>query len=377
MQLQRVAPELRQERFSSILDFEGAGDALFVATEPTRAMVTAERAHTGQFGVRLPSGTRRMSIDLPTLLSGRPFPGEWTLVGLYLFSAEPVSVTMGYEVNGRLISQRRQQLVGGQWTGVRMDITSVQDAAKGAGRQPAGATDAATGQLVLSFDEALDSPMWCDDVLLMDNSRTLVTSPQWSIRQHGFAWVLEAPRHFKLTLKTPEASDEGWALEEANALRARFRCDSADSAHKYWIIYADGRQYVDGAYDGLLVRSDPYNETYEREHLEPAAVSVPEGMGRVQRNSAGDERNSGYNQRTGAYQVLANGPRVQVTLTPSAACPNLVRPVLEVAGMPAGKVLATLDGRLIETTARLPEGQVLVEVPLRIERAATIDLRVE
>jgi hypothetical protein len=95
----------------------------------------------------------------------------------------------------------------------------------------------------------------------------------------------------------------------------------------------------------------------------------------VNRNSDGDANNDGYNETLGAYQVIAKGPRMEMTLAPASA--ELVRPLIEISDLPAGKPLVTLEGRLIESLTRLKNGNVLIEVPARIERPTTLNVRIE
>ena len=110
-------------------------------------------------------------------------------------------------------------------------------------------------------------------------------------------------------------------------------------------------------------------------HASPAEVKVPSQFGRVDRNTPGDEDNDGYNEARGSYELLAAASRFEVTIAPRTAL--LARPVLEIANLPAGSVLATIEGQLIPNPHRLPSGNVLIELPARLERAAIVSVRVE
>jgi hypothetical protein len=55
----------------------------------------------------------------------------------------------------------------------------------------------------------------------------------------------------------------------------------------------------------------------------------------------------------------------------------LVRPVFEIAGLPAGTTLATVDGQLVERTSRLANGNLLIELPLAIQRPVTLNVNVK
>jgi hypothetical protein len=96
-------------------------------------------------------------------------------------------------------------------------------------------------------------------------------------------------------------------------------------------------------------------------HENPARVEIAEEFGRLNRNSPGDRNNDGYDETNGAYQIIATGPRVEFTLSPRSGL--LVRPVVEIAGLPAGPLSATMDGRWVEKVVRLENGNVLIELP--------------
>ncbi len=102
---------------------------------------------------------------------------------------------------------------------------------------------------------------------------------------------------------------------------------------------------------------------------------VPDEFGRIDRDTPGDQNNDGYNERRGSYELVAKGARLEVTLRPTTRL--LARPVLEIAGLPAGNALATVEGQLIERATRLPNGNLLIEIPLVLERPTTINIAVK
>ena len=75
-------------------------------------------------------------------------------------------------------------------------------------------------------------------------------------------------------------------------------------------------------------------------------------------------------------QVRAASGRVELTITPRAGM-SLSRPILEIAGLPAGAVRVTMDGRLVPGALRLSGGEVLVELPGVIDRATLVNVRVK
>jgi hypothetical protein len=258
--------------------------------------------------------------------------------------------------------QRTVQLLAGQWTPVFVDLTALKGAAS-------------AGMLTFQNDAGLT--IYCDDVLLVNNDRTLESpasgaAPQtaWSIRERGFTTVIDQPGHFRMALKTPEAAVDGWAVEEANDLRARF----VSAGGHTWTIYVDGRQYQTGAFVPQTVLKEA-GAIFTEQHNRPAELSVAEEFGRVDRDTPGDRNNDGYNEQRGSYELIAKGARFEVTIKPNTNL--LAYPVLEIRGLPPGNVLATVEGQLIEKTTRLPGGNVLVNVPITLERATVVNVLVK
>jgi len=184
-------------------------------------------------------------------------------------------------------------------------------------------------------------------------------------------YVGEMPRKFAFKLATVEAVADGWKVDEANELRARFTSDNG--RNKHLTVYADGRSYWDGQLKGISrdVRDNP---AFAEQHDSPAQITLPEELGRVNRSTEGDANNDGYNERRGAYEIIANEPRLEMKITPRTK--QLLTPVLEVGGLPAGNVLVTIEGKLVERTRRLDDGTLLVELPT-LARPTTVNLRVE
>jgi hypothetical protein len=391
-QLLRVVPPLKNQRFSALLDFENDPDRVFIAAKPP-AQLVYERAHTGHRSLRIGPGTERVAVKLSSLLGGRPFPGDWTLLGAFLYAEQPIDVMLTVENAGFAVPQRKVTLAARTWTAALVDLSA---GASAPGRQidpEASATPNAL--LVLSLPTG-GPAVWCDDVMLVDNRQTLVSagatpsSPQseqtpdapttapaasfpspWSLERRGLSYVGAAPGKFNFSLLTDDVSRSGWKIEEANELRARF--SSAGGKTRELTVYCDGRSYWDAQYRALSVEAR--NSIFSEEHGAPAEVVVSEELGRVNRDTSGDANNDGYNERRAAYQLVANGPRLELKLTPHTRA--LLRPVLEITGLSPGKVLVTMEGRLIDRTVRLEDGTLLVEIPMIIERPTTINIRTQ
>ena len=393
---QRAA--MRQERFeryARLLDFESPADAAFVSP---RLATSADGGHTGAGALRVRPGLREVAVDLGPLLAGRgdlsPASGEgraWTLLGAYVWSDRPGVVEARLATGGGAGATAAVPLTAGAWTAVMVDL------AGGAG----GPIDLSSpGGAVLSLRLPTSAgAVALDDVMLADNRRTLVAADAadrtagMAVRRVGHRLVVEGvdgaagtddgPAVGPVALSIPLASGspDGWSVVEAGPLRLRLVGGPGDAvrppgSHEA-TLWRSGRVSVDGAAVplGAIVGAavGPGGEG------PPGRASVPPAMGRVDRTTPGDADNDGYNERLGAYQVRAGvgtggGGRLEVTLTPAGS--PLRRPAVEASGLPAGPVLATVGGRLVESVDRLPDGRVLVELPFDLDRPATLVLRV-
>src|SRR3954462_10413323 len=120
MQLLRAEPMLKQRKFNTLLDFESPNDLVFVGTQPA---ATQERrhAHTGHVSCSIGSTA---TINLASVMLGRPFPADWTLAGAYLWSARPASVEIQCSAGG-METSRTLNLPGAQWSGAFVDLTQM------------------------------------------------------------------------------------------------------------------------------------------------------------------------------------------------------------------------------------------------------------
>jgi hypothetical protein len=369
VQMTRAEPRLAGTPFRVLLDFERATDTAFLITTGADVPRTStDRAHTGESSLKFDRGGAT-DVKLASLTGGGAFPGTWTLAGAYVSNAGPeaASVAIAYRASAGAepLLQRTIELApGATWTPIFLDLTAL----------PANASAAAG---LLSFRLDAGAAVYCDDVVLVNNARTLeepstgtLPTAGWTIRQGGFAIDVMRPAHFRVMLKTPEATPDGWSVEEANHLRARF----VSGAGKSWTIYADGRQYQDGQFSALAPMGDAAS-LFGQQHVLPAETIVSDEFGRIDRDTPGDKNNDGYNETRGSYQMVAKGPRFEVTLKPTTRL--LAYPVLEVSGLPPGSALITVEGQLVEKSVRLPNGNLLVELPLTLERPATINITIK
>jgi hypothetical protein len=357
-QMQRASPNLRVDRFSNLLSFETPADMVFVSANGLSAETDSKRAHTGHASLRISGESGRLAINLPAILPGRPFPNNWTLAGAYFYSDKPASVSVWCSsAEGAVLSQNKITLTPGRWSAAMVDLSGIE-------QQP---------MPLLIFDLAGAGQVWCDDVMFVDNTQWLLGSAHsgWSVRRGGYDLICYSANEFSIRLTNVQTNPDGWKILEANDWRARF---ISSGKNKMLTIYRDGRSYWDGEFRPLAakLRSDP---TWSQQQNSPATIEVPESMGRVNRSTSGDANNDGYNEAKGAYQIIANGPRLEIKITPNSV--PVLEPILEITALPKGNVLVTIEGRLVEQMLRLPDGTLLVQIPAKIGRPTSVDLRVE
>jgi hypothetical protein len=359
-------PSVPARRTSTLLNFESPADLTFVAASPANSVALDRTvARDGGSSLALSPQAREVTFKLPALLAGREFPGDWTLAGAYFYADSPAYVTAIYELPGRPVASRTIALPARAWVPVMVDL---------------GGTGADVGSLRFQFVPAPGGTIRCDDLVLIDNNDALVDAAcengggHWSVARRGLNYLVErtgGASPFKYALLSAEAQQGGWRIAEAGTARARFEAGPKPST---FTVYADGRAYVDGAFRPMTAGLPDAREL-AAQAASPADVHVAAGTGIVRRNTPGDADNDGYNESCGAYQLAAAGPRLEFTLAPQT--PVLVRPVVEIADLPPGPVLITMEGQLVEISKRMSNGNVLVELPARIERPTLVNVRVK
>ena len=368
VQMMRIEPQLRTQRFSTLVGFEAPSDTVFLTPTGGDVRRDAQHAHTGRHALRTSAPTLR--LKLASLVPRGSFPGKWSLVGGYVYAPQGAQLTLTCQVGPTNVAQRKLTVPPDRWTPAFLDVTPLGDS-------PALVPRGAATALVFGVESR--SHVWFDDFMLIDNEEDLfvpadagnsLDSP-WSIRRRGLYYIVNAPGRFATKLLSADSGGPaGWIVEEIGPRRARFSSGGKPGSAT---IYPDGRAYWDGSYRPLsAAAAEP---AYVQQHLAPARVEVAEEFGRVDRDTPGDADNDGYNESRGAYQIRASGPRLEVALAPRTA--SLMRPVFEIAGMPPGKAVVTIEGRLVEDHERLPDGTLLIDIPARVNRATTVSVKVQ
>ncbi len=360
-QLQQQDDSLQDQRVRTLLDFESESDLVFAVPAGTIGLDRA--AHTGSSALRLQGSS--VTFKVSSVLFGTKFPENWTLLGGYVRPQFDTPVTVELWSGQTVVARSRTTVQASRWTFVGVDLTASDNKSlAAAGSEPL--------RLQMTFESvgALAGTN-IDDVLLIDNNKTLLDTLAsgaggWKISRRGYTTTIDAPGRFKIDALAAATNDKGWLLSELGAMRVILR--SAGPV-KYWVLYNDGRFIEDGR---LSVKGASGAAVIES-HARPADVEVDEATGKLDVHTEGDANNDGYNELRGSYQLVARAPRLQLKIKPAGV--PAAAPVLEIRGLPPGDVSAMVEGRLIEPSFRLPDGRVLLTLPLHIDRPMAVTVR--
>jgi hypothetical protein len=126
-------------RVSALLDFDSPDDLTFVTSEPANVIrADARLARSGRTKPAHPARHARNRVKLPSLLSGRSFPADWTLAGAYIQCDRTTVVTMSYEVGGRALLSRSVSIAPSAWTPADDRSGGAGDGGRRRSRHPAG-----------------------------------------------------------------------------------------------------------------------------------------------------------------------------------------------------------------------------------------------
>jgi hypothetical protein len=360
LQMLRTEAQMQKYPFRILQQFEQSVDLAFIDVDGPPSQLDAIRAHTGHSSVLIAKGAKSLSVRLASLLSGAKWPDQWTLVGAYFYTRQAQRLVASYETDGAAVLKYSVELPAERWTPVLLDIASLQ-----------GSNSSKIGAFKFTFESQLLENLWCDDVLLINNSEIHVENKDWKISEQGFQYCVERPNVFTITLKTPEADRQGWRLTEANSIRA---CFDSRGNHKQQLIYSGGWMLTDGEFQSLIPAGE-LRSIQATQHKTPGTISIAPEAGRLDRNSSGDADNDGYSEQTGTYRLIAAAGRIEFAIAP-ASNGQLALPVIEIAGLPPGPILATMEGRLIEHVNRLKNDSIIVELPGILSRPVNIQIRI-
>ncbi|MGF1632577.1 MAG: hypothetical protein ACFCVE_01900 [Phycisphaerae bacterium] len=345
MQLAARQPNLRLYPFSTLLDFESSADAVFV--KAAEALHVESPASTGRGSLLIGRGLAVARVNLAALTLGREWPGDWTLLVAHVYAESDAQVSFAFadaEGGAGPTLAPQYRMPGGKWVPVLLEVP------------PASGAESSRPPLVLQVQARADAAIYLDDVLAVDNSRTW---PEGASEADG--WLRQVGGRLEaasaagtVSLRPRRPGVEPFTVKEAGALRAVL----SEEGGKQVVIWRDGRVLRDGA---------PVPKP-------PCRPEIAESEGRLLRTTSGDADNDGFNERLGAFQIAATRPTLQVRLLPTQPASGLT--ALEVFDLPPGEVLASVEGKRIETHDRLPDGRVLVVLPMTLTRPTSLELRV-
>lgn len=359
-QLQDQDDSLQDQRVRTLLDFEHESDLVF--TESEGPVSVSSLAQTGKFSLQFSQPV--ITFRIHSVLFSTPFPGEWTLLGAYARPQMDTGVEVQLLDGENVLARTHKTIPAGRWSFAGIDLTRHLSVIQ--------ASPEKRFRLRMIFDSAGGlATTLIDNVLLINNTRTLLDTRSnettgWLIRRVGYSTRIEAPGRFHIEALTPAASDSGWILSEYSATRVILQ---SAGPIRTWVLYSDGRMIQDGQ---IRIQGSLDPDVAEA-HKTPAVIQPDETTVTLRMHTPGDSDNDGYNEMLGSYQLSAKGPRVQFTLRPGAV--PCVAPYFEISDFPPGSVTAMVEGRLIESAERLPDGRVLLRLPLRVDRPMTITVR--
>jgi hypothetical protein len=345
-------------RTSTVLSFDSPADAVFVRS--ISGSVSQVRGEVGTNSLSLTGNSPGVVIRLASLVRGRPFPGDWSAVGLRLRADASFGATLELRASGvTLASAQLTQTVAAQWNLLAVEVPDH--------------VDPESVELALAIDsQQRNIEVAIDDLTLIANDRAIQTPVMSAIRK-GPAWRIVGPT-FETRLPSDIATESPMRLMEWSKIRMVFA--STQSPPRWVSIDSLGRQIEasGGVVTYSYIGNQRDNSSWRLAMRSPGEVSVTQEQGRVDRQSVGDFNQDGFDESRNSYRVVANAKRLDITLTPGGV--PLENAVIEIDGLQsANEISATLAGQIIRTIERTSSGTVLIEVPSRVERAVIIQVR--
>lgn len=350
-ELKKQDDQLVGQRFRTLLDFESDADLVFTKAEG--ACHRTAQGHTGEAGFYAEQG---VSFKIDPLLYGTKLPAAWTLLGVYVRAPADEMAMAQLLIDHHVAAEFSRQIGGGGWAFVGIDLT--------AGALGNQLNSAGSVTLRMNAREAE-----YDDVLLVDNTRTLICPAEadagWQIIQRGGSLKITSAGRFATSIPLAAAAADGWSIDELSPLRLRLHTD-----RRWMTLRCDGR-YAANDGSGLLQQSGSSMAVAWNQPT--AELDIDEADGRLDRDTDGDANNDGYNEKLGAFQVRAAGPRLAFKLTPGST--PMQSPLIEISGLPGGDLKVLMEGKIVNTVCRLPGGHVLVLLPFTLDRLTEVTVR--
>ncbi len=321
-------PPISEPVFSVVGDFSRADDRLFVSgISPGRNSAT------------IPAGSTA-TIRLPEMISGRTYPGRWTMLEVELV---PSAATASASWVHREASAAQTRTVR-DGNRLLLDLPG-----------EAQAVQVTTG----------DTETTVTRIRLVDNRAEVLKvtgRTPFSVSRFGTSWVIRGQRY---SLNLSAMGDQPLAPTEVNATRAVF-----EAPDRTFTAYATGTVLDNGHVAEGFTRDVALAASI----ADPGDLSVLNDAATLVMDPAKGADGRGYIPARGAWRVLALGQRLRLRLAPSTRGSALIRPVLEIEGLQGGPPPSVnIDGQPIDRVVRT--GEVwLIELPVRVVGPAVIEI---
>jgi hypothetical protein len=350
----RYVPPADEYVRSKLLDFDSPLDTSFIISNGVKLVEDPQKP-----GNRVLSAPGA-KLKLGSLVRGRDFPGLWDLVGIRIRADRAVGVRAEFQSSSGTVLQALEAATQPRWTMLWIDLRKLPTT------MPAGE------ELLLAIKPLDGKAILIDEVILAQSRLVAIRSNipdsqrMWQVVREGVQWEVQMGEERVYALPAAPFVEGGYRLVESNPVRAVFSSPAGTLS-----IDRHGRLIENGVakFDARVAR---YAQAVA-ENASPATVEVDE-HGRVERNLPGDRDNDGYDEVRGCYTVRASSSRLNVRLSPGVS--SVRWPVLEVIGLPPGALSVWLEGQLVTHVTRLSDGRAVIELPIRLERAVEVQIRV-
>jgi|GEM_PF-4558940 len=319
--------------FTNVMDFESPTTDRVYITGKVKFEKSA--AFTGKYGISIPAG-QSIRVRMGAALIGREFPGRWKYFGFHAQSSSPARLRVRWHDAGlaREALSVDVDKLSREW----IELFAPADLGK--------------LELELINESAEQVSIGIDDFILCD-PELVVQQPDQStigLERTQLGWYLES-KEGRIYAGRWDPMSGGVRPIENSPLRVIF-------------MDARGKQF---SFDSNGLR---------RPTIDPEALldfTVLDESARIDRNSAGDSDQDGYDESSGSYQIHALLPTVSLRASPKEK--SVDRSMLEIVNLPPGEVRVTVEGQLVERVHRFPDGRVLIELPITIDRPTLIEIR--
>lgn len=352
----RYMPPADQYVKSKLIDFDSPYDTTFLTA---RDVKLTEDPQSPKNRV-LSSATAQ--VKLGALVRGREFPGTWDLLGVRVRADRKTPATLVLQSTGGTVFQTQPISADAEWDVSWIELRALPTSMP------------SNEDLLLVVKSISGTALMIDDIFIaqshtiLSQSQIPQTNEPWLVRRSGLKWQVLVRENEVLSLPAAPFVPEGYRVIEANPVR---------------VVFVSGNDTIALDRTGRLIQNQKtrldasvmgFAKTVA-ENDSPATIEITDDDGRVERNLPGDLDNDGYDETRGCYSVRATASRLNVRLSPQKH--PVKWPVIEVIGLPAGVVSVWLEGQLVPWVTRLSDGKAIIELPIQLERAINLQVRVK